>query len=159
MTETYTIRPATPADSPVIVTHRRRMFEDMGHTNHAMMDAADPLFHHWLLERLENGRYLGWLAVEPGGAVVGGAGLWLLDWPPGLFDIAPYRGYILNVYTNPQHRKQGLARRVVGAAVEWCAERKIRVISLHASDQGRPVYEAMDFKPTNEMRLILPEDV
>jgi GNAT superfamily N-acetyltransferase len=112
-----------------------------------------------LLERLENGRYLGWLAVEPGGTVVAGAGLWLLDWPPGLFDIAPYRGYILNVYTNSEHRKQGLARRVVGAAVDWCAQQKIRVISLHASDQGRPIYEAMDFIPTNEMRLILPEDI
>ena len=31
----------------------------------------------------------------------------------------------------------------------------ITVVILHASDDGRPLYEAVGFKPTNEMRLLL----
>ena len=40
--------------------------------------------------------------------------MWLLDWPPGYSDWSPFRGYIFNVYTNPEHRRQGLAE-VIGA--------------------------------------------
>ncbi len=157
METTFTIREATPDDLSVIVTHRRRMFEDMGHSNPALLDAAEPEVRRWTADRLANGRYRGWLAVEPGGAVVAGSGLWLLDWPPGNLDMTPYRGYILNVYTQPDYRGRGLARRTVQAAVDWCAEQGIRVVILHASDQGRPIYESLGFTPTNEMRLILPD--
>jgi GNAT superfamily N-acetyltransferase len=157
MTESFIIRQAILADLPTIVSHRRRMFEDMGHSNPDLLNAAEPEYTRWIQERMENGRYLGWLAVEPGGRVVAGAGLWLLDWPPGFFDISPYRGYILNVYTDQEYRRQGLARRCVQAAVDYCASQSIRVVILHASDQGRPIYESMGFTPTNEMRLILPD--
>lgn len=157
MTNAITIRQATTADIPSIVTQRRRMFEDMGHTNPALLDAAKSEFVRWVEERLINGRYLGWMAVEPGGETIAGAGLWLQDWPPGFFDLSPYRGYILNVYTNPEFRGRGLARQLVQAAVDWCAAQHIRIITLHYSDQGRPIYEKMGFTLNNEMRLILPE--
>jgi GNAT superfamily N-acetyltransferase len=157
MTAPITIRPATSDDIPAIVTQRRRMFEDMGHTNPALLEAARIPFIQWLEERLANGRYLAWMAETSDSQVVAGAGLWLQDWPPGFFDIAPYRGYILNVYTNPEYRGQGLARQLVQEAVDWCAEQHIHVVSLHASDQGRSIYEKMGFIVTNEMRMILSE--
>ena len=156
MPEPFTIREATPADLATIVTHRRKMFEDMGY-DRAILAAAEPHFRRWIKERLENGRYLGWLAVEPGGKVVAGTGLWLLDWPPGFFDTSPYRGYILNVYTDHDYRKRGLARQLVQMAVDWCAAHDIRTVSLHASSQGKPLYEDLGFAPTNEMRMMLPE--
>ena len=40
-------------------------------------------------------------------------------------------------------------------AVEECRKRKLKRVALHASDIGRPLYEAMGFKSTNEMRLEL----
>jgi len=156
MTDSFTIRQATLADLAIIVTHRRKMFEDMGHDDPAILGAAEPHYRRWIQERLENGRYLGWLAVTSEGAVVAGVGLWLLDWPPGFFDTSPYRGYILNVYTEQAFRKRGLARQLVQVALDWCAEHEIQVVSLHSSNQGYSVYEAMGFTPTNEMRIVLP---
>jgi GNAT superfamily N-acetyltransferase len=152
----FTIRPATLADVATIVTHRHRMFEDMGHTNLERLYASLPDFEGWLRARLVNERYLGWLAETSEGIVVAGAGLWLLDWPPGALDLSPYRGYILNVYTEPDYRRRGLARQLVQCCVDWCGAQDIRVVSLHASVEGRRVYELMGFEPTNEMRLILP---
>lgn len=154
MDNTFTIRQAALADAPVIVTHRRRMFEDMGRNDKAILDAQDVSFAVWLRERLENGRYHGWLAEDAAGRVVAGAGVWLLDWPPGPSGLGLYRGYILNVYTEPAARRRGLARRLVQACVAWCQAQDISVISLHASDQGRSVYAALGFAPTNEMRLM-----
>ena len=88
--------------------------------------------------------------------VVAGAGLWLMDWPAGILDIAPYRGYLFNVYTEPAHRRNGLAGRLVRTIMVHCKEHGMRVIGLHASAEGRGVYEALGFKPTNEMRYIAP---
>jgi GNAT superfamily N-acetyltransferase len=156
MTDAFTVRQAVPADLDTIASHRRRMFEDMGHAASPVLKAAEPLYTRWLEERLANGRYLGWFIVAPDGIVVAGAGLWLLDWPAGILDIAPYRGYVLNVYTEPAFRKRGLARRLVQAIKEHCAAQGMRVIGLHASTEGRSIYEALGFQPTNEMRVILP---
>ncbi len=153
MDQSFTIRQATLADAPIIVTHRRRMFEDMGRDDTAMLDAQDIQFAVWLRERLENGRYHGWLVEDAAGSVVAGAGVWLLDWPPGPSGLGPYRGYILNVYTEPAARRRGLARRLVQACMAWCQAQGITIVSLHASDQGRPVYERLGFRPTNELRL------
>src|SRR5512145_2072430 len=109
MSEPVTIRQATQADAPMIVTHRRQMFEDMGHADRKLLDAQEAVFVDWVHERLENGLYRHWFAVNAAGDILAGAGLWLQDWPPGMFGVAPYRGYILNVYTEPNYRKRGLA--------------------------------------------------
>jgi GNAT superfamily N-acetyltransferase len=131
------------------------MFEDMGHTGDPVLAAAEPLYTLWLKERLKNGRYLAWFITTDGG-VAAGAGLWLLDWPAGILGTEPFRGYILNVYTEPAFRKRGYARRLVEAIMAHCTAEGIRVIGLHSSMEGRSVYEALGFKPTNEMRFIVP---
>jgi GNAT superfamily N-acetyltransferase len=151
----YTIRQATLAEMDIIVSHRRKMFEEMGHTDPDRHAAYEAGFVPWLRTQMEREYYRAWFAVTPDGEVVAGAGLWLLDWPPGYFDWSAYRGYIFNVYTNPEHRRQGLGRSVVQAALDWCAAQEIHVVSLHASDFGKSLYEAMGFAQTNEMRIVV----
>jgi GNAT superfamily N-acetyltransferase len=41
------------------------------------------------------------------------------------------------------------------AILQWCRDRGIRRLTLHASGEGRPLYERFGFRPTNEMRLEL----
>ncbi|MEO8611701.1 MAG: GNAT family N-acetyltransferase [Chloroflexota bacterium] len=151
----YSIRQATLADMDIIVTHRRKMFEDMGGTDQSIQAAFVPGFASWLRRQMEHDTYLAWFAVTPENEVVAGAGLWLMDWPPGYADWSTYRGYIFNVYTNREHRRQGLARRCVQACLDWSAEKGIRYVGLHASDFGKSLYESMGFAQTNEMRIVL----
>ena len=155
MSDSYNIRQATLADMPIIVAHRHQMYEDMGAADPAIHAAFEAHFLPWLRERLENGRYLAWFAETPAGQVVAGVGLWLQDWPPGYTDWSPFRGYILNVYTHSDHRRKGLARLLVQTALDWCCANGIARASLHYSDQGRTLYEAMDFQHSNEMQLNL----
>lgn len=61
----------------------------------------------------------------------------------------------MNVYTEPAQRGQGLARRLVAMALDYCRAEGIPMAALHASDAGRPIYEAMGFSETGEMRLRL----
>jgi GNAT superfamily N-acetyltransferase len=65
------------------------------------------------------------------------------------------RGNLLNVYTVAAFRRRGLARQLMKAVLDWCRENKIDTIILHASPDGRRLYESLGFAPTNEMRIRL----
>jgi GNAT superfamily N-acetyltransferase len=146
------IRQAELADVDQIVTHRRRMFEDMGNTDTEGLARMVAVFRPWVIDHIQRNVYHSWLACNAQGTVVAGSDVWLIDWPAGQFDVSTYRGYILNVYTDPAYRKRGLARQLVQTCTEWCYANNVHIVTLHASDQGRTVYEALGFTPTNEMR-------
>lgn len=155
MTNGYSIREATVGDAGTIADQRRSMFADMGEGDAIRRDAVALTSLPWLKKKLSAGDYMGWLAIAPDQSVAAGAGIWMIEWPPTVTDLSGRRGMLLNVYTYPAHRRRGLARALVEASLRWCQANGITVVILHASDDGRPLYEAVGFKPTNEMRLLL----
>lgn len=156
MSDDTTIRPATVEDVPIIVHHRRAMFADMGHTDPAGLDAMCESFAPYLARAIAEGAYRGWLAQTRDGRVIAGGGLIVHEWPSRpVVPAEPRRAYILNVYTEPDYRGRGIARRIVSDIIEWCRTQGFRSVSLHASTAGRRLYETMGFEPTNEMRLRL----
>jgi len=155
MSTDHRIRQANLGDLETIVRHRRMMFADIGHGDPELLKTAEPVYTEWLRERLENGRYQGWLMMAADGTVVAGVGLWLIDWPSGVLDLARFRGYVFNVYTDRSHRRQGFSYRLMQVLLDACVAQGINVVGLHASAEGRPVYTALGFKETNEMRIVL----
>ena len=150
-----TIRPGTADDAETIAAHRRAMFSEMGYRDEAALDAMTTTFLPWLRPRMTNAEYLAWLAIGPDGSIVAGLGLWLMDWPPHMIGPGARRGNILNVYTERQFRRQGIARRLMDIALDWCRANGIRAVILHASDDGQKLYEQLGFRSTNEMRILL----
>jgi GNAT superfamily N-acetyltransferase len=150
----FTTRPATLADAALITAHRRAMFASMPNPNSSVLDAMSRAFEPWVRERLADGRYMGWIA-EDDGRVAGSGGLLIIDWPPHPFHPeSNQRGYLLNVYVEPEFRKQGLAHQLVELCLAEARRRGIGVITLHSSDAGRPVYEKFGFRPTSEMMYV-----
>ena len=149
-------------DAEIVVAHRRAMFLDMGYRDDEVLGRMCEAFRPWLLRKMQAGEYLAWFAVAQGGddegAVAASSGLWLMDWPPHLLGPGRWRGNILNVYTRPESRRNGLARRLTQTAIEWCRENQVSTVILHASDAGRPIYQSMGFEPSTEMRMILKLD-
>ena len=154
MSEGYCIRLAGVDDAQVIVEHRRAMFRDMGRGDEARLAQMSAAFEPWLLRRMESGEYLAWMAVAADGSIAGGAGLWLMDWPPHLLGSGARRGNIVNVYVRRESRRRGIARALMETALEWTRANGVDCVILHASDEGRALYESLGFAPTNEMRLI-----
>jgi GNAT superfamily N-acetyltransferase len=154
-TPVFTIRPASMNDIPTIVAQRRHMYEDMGYTDTARIDAMEAEFTLWLHDHLEDGHYQNWFLLDENGEIAAGAGLWLVEWPPQMMDFSPFRGYIMNVFTEPGHRNHGHARQLVHTILDWCKQNGIHTVSLHASECGRPVYASLGFSATNEMRITL----
>jgi len=79
----------------------------------------------------------------------------LRDWLPRPSDLTRRLAYLHSVYTELAHRRRGLARRIVETALETCRAQGLRRLMLHASEEGRPLYDSLGFLPTNEMRLVL----
>lgn len=152
------IRPGTSADAEAIVAQRRAMFHEMGYHDDQVLDSMCEAFRPWLVRMMRDNQYLAWFAVDSSGGIAAGAGLWLMDWPPHMIGPGAPRGNILNVYTRPENRRMGLARRLMDAALAWCRANGIRAVILHSSDAGRPLYESMGFTRTNEMRIVLELD-
>jgi len=60
---------------------------------------------------------------------------------------------VLNVFTEPDWRRNGIAQRLMEAIIEWADAESLDRLVLHASAEGRPLYERLGFVPTNEMRF------
>ena len=152
----YTIRPATLSDIPHIVEHREKMFREM--TIPAAFEDMSAATELWLRHALPGHVYRGWMAVANDGAIAAGGGLIVIPWPPGPMTMDPRCGFVFNVYTEPAHRKHGLARRLMDAMHEWCRAEGIERVVLNASTFGKPLYEAMGYVVADEpmMRIRLP---
>jgi GNAT superfamily N-acetyltransferase len=154
MIPTPLIRRATPSDLPAILRHRRGMYEAMGfsdtHALSSMISTSEP----YLASALANGTFCAWMALA-GEQIVGGGAILINPWPSHPYDLECRRATILNVYVDAAFRRQGIARRLMQTMIDWCRDEGFAAVYLHASNDGRPLYEKLGFEPTTEMRLKL----
>ncbi len=148
------IRQATPHDIPELLRHRVGMYEDMGYSDAEAMSKMVETSRPYLAAALANGTLHAWLAGIEERIVAGGFVL-VSPWPSHPYDGHCRRATILNMYTDPAFRRQGIARRLMHIMIDWCRKEGFVRVDLHASDQGRPLYESLGFEPSNEMRLDL----
>ena len=100
-------------------------------------------FRAWLAPRLADGSYFGFI-LSCEGNPLGGVGLTLIDWPPHpLHPTHDRRGYVLNLYVEPEHRRKGVARRLMQLAEAELAKRGASLLILHATEKGRPLYSEL----------------
>ena len=88
---------------------------------------------------------LAFAARADDGTIVSCAWLLLVEKPPSPRFPNGRTGVLFNVYTTPKHRRQGLARRTMGALIEEAYLRKLDVLELHATDDGYPLYRSLGF--------------
>jgi GNAT superfamily N-acetyltransferase len=149
-----TVREADACDIPEIVRQRRGMFEDMGYKDAAALDAMARATAEYLAKAMAEGSFRAWLALERERVVAGGAVV-IFPSPAHPCELRNQRATILNVYTYPAYRRRGIARKLMHAITDWCQREGFSRVTLHASDDGRHLYESLGFAPTNEMRLNL----
>lgn len=155
MSEEFSIREITAADVPAIVRQRRMMFEDMGFTDGARNDRMDESVTGYLARAIPAGEYRGWLAEDSTGEVVAGIGMAVVRLPGKPMNPSGLYVYLMSLYVEPAYRRRGIARRLLDRGILWAGSQGITEAKLHASPQGRLIYDRMGFLETNEMRLLL----
>jgi predicted GNAT family acetyltransferase len=90
--------------------------------------------------------------------IVAGAGVQLQPILPRPLDVSTIgegrQGTIVNVFTEPQWRQCGIAGLLIKEIIIWSKNEQIDRLVLHASDEGRSVYERLGFVASNEMRFV-----
>jgi GNAT superfamily N-acetyltransferase len=153
------VRVATLADIVTLGHHRAEMFRDMGQLTEQNERELTRASESFFRKVVGSGEYIAWLAVTIAAPerVVAGAGLWLrpmLPRPTPTGIIQGREALIANVYTEPDWRRRGVARLLMRHVLDYTREHDVARVLLHASDDGRPLYETLGFEPTNEMKLV-----
>jgi GNAT superfamily N-acetyltransferase len=148
--DTVTIRRATLTDLPLLLNYRRAMAAEMDNAVDREVNRMIAALEPYLRSAIPEGRWHAWIA-EPGGC----GSLEIVPWAPGMLDPTPRRAWIHSLYIEPTFRGRGIGRRLTQTIIAWCREQGLGSIYLHASDQGRPLYESLGFEPSSEMRLKL----
>ena len=107
----------------------------------------------YYLHALEAGTHTALLAFD-GEHFVGAGGISYYEVMPTYHNPTGRKAYVMNMYTAPEYRRRGIARRTLELLVRDARERGIEEITLEATDMGRPLYESFGFIPMNsEMEL------
>ena len=156
----FVVREARESDIEVLARHRAAMFRDMGQLAPHQEEALERATASYLRDALPRGEYLAWVAEpqEEAATIIGGAGVQLRPILPRPragaeeLELGP-EAIVLNVYVEPDWRRRGVGEALMRKVLEALAERGIRRVVLHASAEGRGLYERLGFVATNEMRL------
>lgn len=161
MSAAFTVRRATMADLSVIARHRAEMFLEMGWLPAHLYDELVVATIRYLETAFPTEEYIGWLAApaEQADQIAAGAGIQRrrtlphpLSTTGNALVATGNQALVLNVYTERRWRRQGLAERLMRHILTWAGEAEVDTLVLHASDDGRRLYERLGFVETNEMR-------
>lgn len=149
-----TSRALAPPDLDMICTHRENMFLEAG-GDPASLKIMTEHFRPWLQPRLADGRYYGFALLDADRPIAA-IGLMSIDWPPHpSHPTDDQRGYVLNVFVEPSHRRRGLASALMQLADVEFKRRGLSFCILHATQVGKPVYERLGWKGTSEMAKVI----
>lgn len=92
--------------------------------------------------------------VLDGEEFVGAGGVSFFEVMPTYHNPTGKKAYIMNMYTKPEYRRQGIAYQTLDLLVAEAKERGITTISLEATKMGRVLYEKYGFvSMKDEMEL------
>ena len=103
---------------------------------------------------LQTGEHIAYL-VYNNGMFIGAGGVSFYCVTPTYHNPTGKKAYIMNMYTVPEYRRQGIAFHTLDLLVKDAKEQGVSQIGLEATDMGRPLYERYGFvKMQDEMELI-----
>jgi GNAT superfamily N-acetyltransferase len=153
-TRCWRVRSACYADCRALVDLRRALFRDMGYQDEVLLDCLTQNCASYFATALPRQEFRAWVA-EAGGEIVACGGVVIHYVPPTTRNLQGREAYIMNMYTRPGWRRQGIGTAILQAILDHLRTSGITVVSLHATDSGRSIYKREGFEPSSEMRLQL----
>ena len=108
----------------------------------------------YLGEKMPLGEFLAWVA-EVDSQIVATSGLAFFQRPPYNGNISGLEAYIMNVYTIPMWREQGIATALLKKIISFVRATEARRLWLHSTEGGKRVYKKLSFVSTSkEMEIV-----
>ena len=147
-------RKATIADLEILTETRIEVLRVANLlSNDIDMSEVKKQSYEYYQNSLENDTHLAYLIFDDD-KFVGAGGISYFQVMPTYHNPTGKKAYIMNMYTNPNYRRQGIAYKTLDLLVADARKKGIVAISLEATEMGRPLYEKYGFlKMNDEMEL------
>ncbi|MEC0668513.1 GNAT family N-acetyltransferase [Priestia flexa] len=156
MKKLYSVDKASISDINQIIKLRVALLKEVNEIQ--TEEEENQIIHatkNYLKTEISNHNFVSYIAKNDK-EVVSVSGVSFFKRPPYLENLQGVEAYILNMYTLPTYRKQGLAKQLLEKCIEECKNRDVKRIWLHASKDGEPLYKSMGFSfKGSEMELFL----
>jgi len=152
---TVVYRTALPQDANALASLRAAFLKEAS-PDAPVEDALLESLKSYFAQALASGDFAAVLAIV-NGEIIATSGMVELRNPPSQHNPFGRSGYIMNMYTLPAWRRQGLAATILQKLLELAAQRGYRRVSLHALPGAQTIYTRAGFEAVdNEMRRNLP---
>lgn len=145
MNNHFSYEPATIAAVGLLIDYRIRFLEELSGVQPAQTTTAlRNSLHDYFSKAIADGSYICWMAQKDG--IVAGLGGMAIWQKPGNFKTPGGKvGYILNMYTLPAFRKQGICSSLMEKLIESAKAMDVDILELHTTADGEPVYRKYAF--------------
>ncbi len=152
-----------------VYEYRRAILQDLDelvHTRITVLRAANKLSddvdmetvrqasYEYYQKALATDEHVAYLVYDKG-RFIGAGGVSFYRVMPTYHNPSGRKAYIMNMYTAPEYRRQGIAMRTLDLLVQEAKAQGITQIALEATEAGRPLYEKYGFVDMkDEMELV-----
>ena len=136
-----TYRKLTENDLETFINMRINQLREEGATDE--MDLSPALMDYYQ-RHLANGTFVSWLALD-GDNIIGTSGMSFVEKPPYFGCPTGRIGLLSSMYTNPDYRRQGIARELLRRVVEEARAYGCGTVQITASDMGVLLYSNFGF--------------
>ncbi len=141
----FTIRVAHLSDIDEIVDMRIKMLHEVGNaTDENDTNIVSSASRDYFIKKFQTGEFQVWLA-EQNDKIIGVSGIQFLERPPLYDNITGKEAVIMNVFTDPDRRGEGIASKLLKDIIDYAKENGARRITLRAIGKDRRIYEKLGF--------------
>lgn len=163
MSTPFTLRRAELSDVQTLVNLRIAYLRELeGFGDDVDLVALSEATRRYFIRKMPSGDYLAWVALaRPAPSpelrgrlhakVVGTAGLFMVDRPPGVGVLSAREARLINVYVTDGWRGRGLANALIGACIETARRANVHRILVDDTPRGRQIYERAGFTVVNSI--------
>ena len=138
-------RKAKIKDVEQLVAIRRIQLQDEGQLTDVDIDQNLRLFFE---QKIKNGDLVEWVAEDDDGMIIATAAVLFMEFPPAFTNPKGNKGYITNMYTADEYRRQGIASQLMKKLEQEAKKRGVTKLVLHASEIGRKAYVKCGYSET-----------
>ena len=148
------VESAGPDDAPFLADCWRAMLVELAMAPAGLQPDWRDRLSAFFAAGMRNGSQ-GWFVLRhPSGKIYASAGALISE--TSMVHVRPASATIAGVYVSPDRRREGAARALTRACIDWARERGCELVQLRASEPARSLYLSLGFVPGRE--LILPFD-